>query len=230
MAICAFFAAPVTDYLAALQRCYPGRGVAWILPVIFGLALSWWLYVPLHELLHAAGCELAGGEVTRLEIAPEYGGLVLQHLFPFVTPSSEYAGRLSGFDTHGNDVIYLVTVFFPYLLTLFFGVLLLRLAASAQVSRPARCLLLGGALPIAYAPFVSLPGDYYEMGSIIVSRGWSEAAVQRWRSDDLFKLMGGLFSDNEIQIIDVVGISMSAVVGILLAFLTYWLGVQWARS
>jgi hypothetical protein len=88
---------------------------------------------------------------------------------------------------------------------------------------------LGGALPIAYAPFVSLPGDYYEMGSIIVSRGWSEAAVQRWRSDDLFKLMGGLFSDNEIQIIDMAGISMSAVVGILLAFLTYWLGVQWAR-
>ncbi len=175
------------------------------------------------------GCVLAGGEVTRLEIAPRYGGLVLQRLFPFVVPSSEYAGRLSGFDTHDNDAIYLVTVFFPYLLTLFVGVLLLRLVVSAQVSRAARCLLFGGALPIAYAPFVSLTGDYYEMGSIIISYGWGEAAVQRWRSDDLFKLMGGLFADNDIQIMDVVGISMSVLVGILLAFLTYWSGVQWAR-
>ena len=43
---------------------------------------------------------------------------------------------------------------------------------------------------VGLAPFYNLIGDYYEMGSILVSRAaqqWQPSfAVERWRSDDLF--------------------------------------------
>jgi hypothetical protein len=73
------------------------------------LLLSWWVYVPIHELAHAWGCLLAGGEVTRLEIDWIYGASLLARVFPYVTVGSEYAGRLSGFDNRGSDLTYLVT-------------------------------------------------------------------------------------------------------------------------
>jgi hypothetical protein len=44
---------------------------------------------------------------------------------------------------------------------------------------------------------VSLTGDYYEMGSIVISRvvSWVDPqfTVTRWRSDDLSKLADQLF-------------------------------------
>ena len=43
----------------------------------------------LHELLHAAACLAAGGEVTRLEIAPQYGGGLMARVFPFVVSGGE---------------------------------------------------------------------------------------------------------------------------------------------
>jgi len=167
------------DTLHGLDRCLE-RGFRGLALVLLGLAVGWWVYVPVHELLHAAACRMAGGEVTRLEIAPQYGGSLLQRIFPFVTAGGEYAGRLSGFDTRGSDLIYIATDLGPFLLTLFPGVWLLRRAGAA--GRP---VLFGLALPFAFAPFLSLTGDAYEIGSILVTRlpPWGEAL----RGDDLVK-------------------------------------------
>jgi hypothetical protein len=167
------------DAFHGLDRCLD-RGPRGLALALFGLAVGWWLYVPVHELLHAAACLAAGGEVTRLEVAPLYGGGLLARVFPFVVSGGEYAGRLSGFDTHGSDLIYLATDLGPFVLTLFPGVWLLRRAGTA--GRP---ILFGLALPFALAPFLSLPGDAYEIGSILVTQlpPWGETL----RGDDLIK-------------------------------------------
>lgn len=138
-------------------------GVRSLLLVGAGLLAGWWVYVPLHELLHAFGCWLAGGEVTRLEIAPLYGARWLARIFPFVTSGGEYAGRLSGFDTHGSDWVYALTDLAPFGLTLFPGFWWLRRAARA--GRP---IAFGAALPAAFGPVLSLTGDAYELGSLAV--------------------------------------------------------------
>ena len=129
----------------------------------------------MHELLHAAACRASGGEVTRLEIDRLYGGALLARVFPFVVPASEYAGRLSGFNTRGSDLIYLATDLGPFLLTLFPGVWALRRAAAARSAA-----LFGAALPFALAPFLSLTGDAYEIGSILATRlpPWAAPAVR----------------------------------------------------
>ena len=79
---------------------------------------GWILYVPIHELLHAAGCLALGGRVDELEIQAMYGGALLERVFPFVRAGGEYAGRLTGFDTGGSDLVYLATVATPFLLSL----------------------------------------------------------------------------------------------------------------
>lgn len=162
------------DVFHGLDRCldHGGRGLALAL---LGMVVGWWVYVPFHELLHVAACLAAGGEVTRLEIAPQYGGSLLARIFPFVEAGGTYAGRLSGFDTRGSDLIYLATDLGPFLLTLFPGVWLLRRAGAA--GRP---ILFGLALPFALAPFLSLTGDAYEIGSILVRQ-------EILRGDDLLK-------------------------------------------
>lgn len=167
------------DAFYGLDRCldHGGRGFALAL---FGLVAGWWVYVPIHELLHAAACLAAGGEVTRLEIARHYGGGLLAEVFPFVAVAGEYAGRLSGFDTRGSDLIYLATDLGPFLLTLFPGVWMLRKAGAA--GRP---LLFGLSLPLALAPFLSLTGDAYEIGSIVLTS--LSAAPEALRGDDIFK-------------------------------------------
>jgi hypothetical protein len=141
--------------------------------------------VPVHELLHAAACRAAGGGVSRLEIAPLYGGYLFARLLPFVAPTGEgrYAGRLAGFDTRGSDLVYLATDLGPFLLTVFPGAWALRRAAARGLP-----LVFGLVLPLALAPFLSLGGDAYEIGSILVTRlsPWSDAAARGLlRGDDL---------------------------------------------
>ena len=130
-----------------------------------GLLAGWWLYVPAHELLHALGCWAAGGEVSRLEIDPIYGARWIAVVFPFVTPGGEYAGRLTGFDTRGSDWIYFATDLAPFALALWPGFWWLRRAARAG-----QAVAYGAALPAAFAPLLSLTGDAYEMGSLVVVR------------------------------------------------------------
>jgi len=221
-------ARPLRDWLAALHACVGAR--ADVAVIATAMALTWWVYVPVHELLHAWGCLLAGGQVTRLEIDWIYGAALLAKVFPYVAVGSRYAGQLTGFDTRGSDLVYLATDALPFALTILVGVPLLR--AAARPGGPGRRVMLGASLPMAYAPLVSLPGDYYEMGSILVSRSVAALVqgfpVDRWRSDDLFDLVGRLAAQPSGG--DAVGVTASLAVAIALAFTTYWAGVLVANA
>lgn len=223
-------AEPASDYLAALAAMRE-RGLAGLALASIAFALAWFVYVPTHELFHAWGCLLAGGEVTRLEISPAYGGALLAGLFPYVVSGSNYAGQLTGFDTHGNDAIYLATVLAPFLLSIFIGVPVLKRTALPMTRSAWRPWLLGAAVPVAYAPFVSLVGDYYEAGSILASRAarWFDPtlSLKRWRSDDVFKLVREL-ADAGATSLDWLGVGASAMAGVMLALLTYQIGARFA--
>lgn len=224
---------PLDDYLRGLRVCLDGFHGGRLAVVAGTLVLSWWIYVPLHELAHALGCVAAGGEVTRLEIDGLYGAAFLQQFFPFVTVGSEYAGRLSGFETRGSDLTYLATDFLPFLLTILLGVPLLRSAGTPGRRPWAACVRLGVSLPIAYAPFISVTGDFYEMGSIVVSRLTTYVVpaleITRWRGDDLFKLAGALFAkEGGGTLLDAAGLVVSFGTGVVLAFATYGLGALWS--
>lgn len=214
------------DLLHGLDHCldHPRHGgIRGLALALAGLAAGWWLYVPIHELLHAAGCLIAGGSVTRLEIAPLYGGALLQWIFPFVVAGGDYAGRLSGFDTGGSDLVYLATDLGPFVLPFFPGVWWLRKAGRA--GRPVQ---LGLSLPFALAPFLSLPGDAYEIGSILVTRlpPWVEVRGIL-RGDDLFRQVEAL-----VALPDAPwgGLVLAALVGVFWAFLTCAAGGAIARA
>lgn len=223
---------PFEDFLSSLDRSLAKSAPVNIALVVITFVVVWWVYVPIHELFHAFGCMLGGGTVTELAISPKYGGAILAKIFPFVSPGSDYAGQLTGFDTGGSDLTYLLTDFLPFLLTIFIGVPLLR---SARRSSPlGASIKLGVSLPIAFAPFISFSGDYYEMGSIIVSRIASafDPSLEpgRWRSDDLFKLSDKLFfSGYSYGAGDVAGVILSFILGIFLIYATYFLGVLFSR-
>ena len=90
------------------------------------------------------------------------------------------------------------------------------------------------ALPLAFAPFISVTGDYYEMGSILVSRTvalWNPSVpLTRWRSDDTFKLASQLFgTGGDGNLGDAVVMLAALLLGIVLIFATYWLGTRWSR-
>jgi len=220
------FATPWKDTLRGLDRCLD-RGFRGLLLVALGLAAGWWLYVPLHELLHAAACLAAGGSVTRLEIDVLYGGGLLARLLPFVSPASDYAGRLSGFDTHGSDAIYLATDLGPFLLTLWPGVWWLRRAGSRR-----RPVAFGAALPFALAPFLSLTGDAYEIGSLLVTRiaPWSASPLRdHLRGDDLLLRVQALRALGPQASAPWGGLLLALGLGLSWAFLTYALGAWIAR-
>ena len=215
-----FFALPVTDLLRGQQRVLGrGRDLVWLLG---GLLAGWWIYVPLHELLHACGCLAAGGAVSRLEIDAIYGGALLARVFPWVVAGSEYAGRLSGFDTRGSDAVYLATDLLPFVLTLP-GVWALRRAARAR--RPG---LFGAAAPFALAPLLSLTGDAYEIGSILVTRlpPWTSAAALL-RGDDVSLVFARVAAAAPPSW---GGFALAIAVGALWAWATYGLGGVAARA
>jgi hypothetical protein len=155
-----------------------------ILIMLVGLLCGWWLYVPIHELMHVAGCILSGGSVQRLELSPLYGGLMLSHVFDFIVAGGDYAGRLSGFN-YKEDWSYAVTVFFPYILSLP-GFLLLEKAVENRWH-----WLYGAVLPLTFAPLISLTGDMFELGSLSLYQMWSgpEEISRLLISDDMFLLM-----------------------------------------
>ena len=223
---------PLHDWMAALDRLPGGARLADLLWVGLGLVVGWYAYVPVHELLHAAGCALSGCTVEILEIAPQYGAAWLQQWFPFIRVGSDYAGRLSGFDTHGSDLRYLATVALPFVLTVWPGIPLLRSCGRRMIGRrPVHGMVTGFSIPLAFAPLISIPGDYYEMGSILVSRlaaflGFPEA-IERWRGDDLPLLVQQRLADG--MLLDAPGLTGSLLVGLMLAGLTYALGVKLDR-
>ncbi|HVS02545.1 MAG TPA: hypothetical protein VMT16_07230 [Thermoanaerobaculia bacterium] len=222
--LAAALARPGLDLLRGQARCLARpRDLA----VLFlGLLLGWWIYVPLHELLHAAACLAAGGEVWRLEISPLYGGALLASAIPWVVAGGDYAGRLAGFSTGGSDLVYLATDLGPFLLTLFPGVWALRRAA-----RSGRALLFGLAIPFALAPFLSLPGDAYEIGSLAVTQlpAWSgEAAESALRGDDVARVARGL-TESEVPG-RWTAFALAVVLALAWAWTTWGLGALVARQ
>jgi hypothetical protein len=211
---------PFSDALHGLDRCLD-RGWRALLLAGLGLLAGWWVYVPLHELLHAAACLGAGGEVTRLEIGRAYGGALLSRLFPFVVSGSEYAGRLSGFDTRGSLGIYLATDLGPFILTLP-GIWLLRRAARSR-----RALLFGAALPFALAPFLSLTGDAYEIGSLLVRQLPPWEPFPELLGDDLFKKIEDFAAAPAGAPWG--GAALATALGVVWAFLTWGIGDRFAR-
>ena len=234
-----FFIQPFEDVRRAIdaqvvQAPHLGRAVV---ATMLGAVVTWWIYVPIHELLHALGCYATGGGVTELQIAPEYGGALFARMLPFVVSGGDYAGRLSGFDTHGSDLVYLATDAMPFVLTVMIGVPLLQAVGRGQ--RPA---LFGAAVVLGLAPFYCLSGDYYEMGSIIatrlftVLRGSGILVAAHLRSDDLGRVITQLWVDPAVLTGAEVGLGMAALivtagvlVGALLAFATYYLGTGASR-
>jgi hypothetical protein len=177
---------PFRKFFQLYQQILSSSNAAKTLLLLFaGLAMGWWLYVPVHELMHATGCLIGGGEVHRLEIKPLYGGAVLSQLFSFVVSGGDYAGRLTGFDTHGSDWTYGLLVFFPFILS-FFGFIFLELATRKKVA-----FVFAFFLPITFAPLISLTGDFFELGSLLIFQIWPgpEGMNRALISDDIFRLM-----------------------------------------
>jgi hypothetical protein len=268
---------PLDDVTAGLdaQVAQAARRARALVVMLAAAVATWWIYVPVHELLHALGCWITGGTVTELQVAPEYGGALLARVVPFVVSGGDYAGRLSGFDTHGSDLVYLATDAMPFLLSVFIGVPLLKVsglrpASFGRVRSPlGRCgrletkldsgttsssykvpsqpgtrpAVLGAACTVALAPFYSITGDYYEMGSILTTRAvtvltgsGASPAFASLRSDDVVRLIGDLWAHPEqLQLhtpAAVAGgavlIGIALVVGIALAYATYGLGSWFA--
>ena len=220
-----FFVAPFTDLFTGLQRSTDALGGRALPLLLAACAAGWWLYVPVHELMHAWGAQLGGATVTRLDIDPIYGARLLQRIFPYVQVGSAYAGQLAGFDTHGSDLAYALTVFFPFVLSMAIGVPLLVRAVRTPVPGVASTLLLGFVLPVAWAPILSIGGDFYELSAMAVSRAAAIVGIdgESWRGDDVVAIIahrrGGAFSW-----VDAAGIAGSLLLGIFLAFATYAAG------
>ncbi len=203
--------APARDLLDGLERVLDGR-LSRLAAVFAGLAAGWWVYVPVHELLHAAGCRLAGGRVDRLDIDPLYGADLLARFFPFVHAGGEYAGRLSGFDTGGSDLVYLATDLAPFLLALLPGLWAVRCAVRRRAP-----FWFGAALPPAFSPWLSATGDAYEIGSLAVANlaPW-RAARSAIVGDDLL-----------LRVRELAALADPPWTGVLLATL---LGLVWAAA
>ncbi len=199
------------DFWGGFDRCLTDvPSLGWLM---LGLALGWWVYVPLHELLHALACVAFGGTVTLLEIAPLYGGHLYAAIFPFVEAGGDYAGRLAGFDTGGSFWVYMATDLGPYLLTLFPGVWAWRRAGHSG-----RALAFGFWISFALAPFISLTGDAYEIGSLVVTQLAPWQGTPQILGDDLFKVAGGL---SELPKPPWMGFGLAAVLGLIWSFATY---------
>jgi hypothetical protein len=72
---------PFEDFLSGLERAIGKSAPVNIALLVLIFAVTWWIYVPIHELCHAFGCILGGGTVTEREISPKYGGAILQKDF-----------------------------------------------------------------------------------------------------------------------------------------------------
>lgn len=197
--------------------------------LLVSLVVTWFIYVPIHELLHVAGCVLTGGTVSELVMGREYGAGLLKNIFPFITPATtRYAGRVTGFEPNG-DIGYLVTVLAPYILTLFPGIPLI-----GKAIRTTRFVYWGPGIVIGLATFYNVTGDFFEIGTIISTRmidmatgGKVSAGVSAYwslRSDDLFRLIGEIGTDPAGYGFDtaagIIPVSLVVVTGLILAILS----------
>ena len=194
--------------------------------VMVSIVVTWFLYVPIHELLHVAGCVFTGGTVSELVMGREYGADFLKEIFPFITPATtKYAGRVTGFEPNG-DIGYLICVFAPFILTLFPGVWCLKQAYKKKIY-----WMMGPGVVMGLASFYNLTGDYFEMGTILSTRlinsllggGPADNFASFWllRSDDIFRLFSEISEAPEMYGIGTVNgtlvTSLAIAIGLFLA-------------
>jgi hypothetical protein len=182
--------------------------LAWLM---VGFLAALWALVPVHELLHAAGCRLTGGEVTRVELLPLFGGAWLARVIPWVTAGGHNAGRLAGFVPAG-DLSYLVTVLLPHLVLAPLGA-----AACRRAARLGRPLVFGAALAAAAQPLASLTGDFYEAASIPLTRiasALGDPAALALRGDDLVEAARTAMASGAF--VEVVLFLLTCVVGVVM--------------
>lgn len=195
------------------------RALFWML---LGMFLFWHIYVPVHEMLHVAGCILSGGEVSSLNLKPRYGGLLLSKIFSFVVPASDYAGRLTGFQTP-NAWSYALVDFFPYTISLL-GVAVIRLCEKKGAA-----FFLSLGFILTFVPFMSIPGDYYEAVSLVTTKiaeyGDPSLPAGVLISDDVFRSVGILLKENRLNISVSILIVVGIIVATYLAFMTLALQV-----
>ena len=68
------------------------------------------------------------------------------------------------------------------------------------------------------------------MGSILVSRpaaAWTGFAVDRWRGDDVVLIASNLAREGATWT-DWLTVAAAFILGVVLAFATYWLGGRWS--
>ena len=152
--------------------------------------LLWLLYVPLHELAHAGACVSCGGTVERMTLAPMYGGRIAERQFDWIDSDTPYAGQLAEFTTGGSDLCYLWLVLAPYMATP------LARPLFRRAGRKRSAAAFAGGLLLAFVPLMSIPGDFYEAASIIVTEvaGSAVADAEALRSDDLTALVETLLA------------------------------------
>jgi hypothetical protein len=189
---------------------------------VIWLIVFWHIYTPIHELLHVAAAIMTGGSVSELALKPQYGGNLLQPIFPFIVPESDYAGQLTGFEVP-NDFAYAFVDFLPYVLSIP-GALLIVWAA-----RRASTALFALGVILAFIPLMSIPGDYYEAVSLATTRiahSFDPSLDPRLLvSDDVFKSIGDL-SEAGLLTGANTGLIIVGILGaIYLALAT--LGLQW---
>lgn len=212
--------------MACLESSLEPRPVLKLVVMMAGLLIAWHVYVPIHELMHVAGCKLGGGTVESLALSPQYGAHALGIVFPFVVPESEYAGQLTGFTTP-NAWAYALTDFFPYLFSLF-GVALLEWCRRKRAA-----WLMGSGFILAFVPVMSIPGDYYEACSLITSPiagAWhTPAQSDILVSDDVFKLVGELAHAGVLDAPHLALVTLTLILAIYAALLTVAIQVRLAE-
>ena len=187
--------------------------------------VSFWIYVPIHELMHAFATFLVGGEVRELAIDATYGGVFFAKIFPFVVSESEYAGQLTDFTTP-NKFAYFIVDMFPYLLSLP-GVLLIRLAAKYK-----RLWLFSLGFLLMLVPLTQIFGDFYEAASLSMGEIMSllnpSLDPNLIVSDDMFKLLSTIDESSKGNLLIYISIALSLLLGLILAWLTIIIQVPFA--
>ena len=213
----------VLHTLNCLDNLLGDSGMKNLALLLLGVVVFWHIYTPVHELMHVAACFLGGGTVEELALKPQYGAHLLQKVFPFVVPHSDYAGQLTGFTTP-NYGVYALVDFFPYLLSLV-GVVL-----AEWCRRRAKVFLFGLAIILIYIPVMSLPGDFYEAASLITTQiaemndPQLEAGVLI--SDDVFRSLGELKETGLLTVTNgalvLLGLALAAWFVLLVLVLQAW--------
>lgn len=104
--------------------------------------------------------------------------------------------------------------------------ILRRGRASGAAAAVKSTLVFGLALPAAWAPMLSIGGDFYELGAIAGSRAAAALGAdgRHWRGDDVIAVFGRNFGADAFSWTDAAGITSSLLLGVALAFATYAAG------